>query len=305
MTSQTPDHHGTLELGLAAGGGLRWAVADVTGVVEEARGRLDLSPVAAAALGRSLAGAALLLRLAAKTPTRLVLEIKGDGPIGRVLAEADEEGNLRGMVGDPRVAVADRPDGKLGVGSAVGQGLLRVVREHAGGGSYHSQVELVSGEVSEDLAHYLALSEQTRSAVLLGVLGKPFGVAAAGGIIIEVLPGADEETIARLEANIAGIRGVSHLVEEGGAGQVLSTLFAGLGHELVETLPLRYRCRCSRERLQRHLALLAADDRDHLCDERGEIVADCVFCATRYRFAPEELRERPMPARGGPGARGR
>ena len=291
MTLERHDngHHGSLQLGLAGGGGLRWGVADVTGVVEEARGRLDLSPVAAAALGRSLAGAALLLRLATKVPTRLVLEVKGDGPIGRVLAEADQEGNLRGMVGDPRVAVPDRADGKLGVGSAVGQGLLRVLREHAGGGSYHSQVELVSGEISEDLAHYLAQSEQTRSAVLLGVLGKPFGVAAAGGIIVEVLPGARDEAIDRLEGNIAGMRGVSHLVEEGGAEQVLSTLFAGLDREVVESRPLRYRCRCSRERLYRHLALLAAEDRDHLRDERGEIVADCAFCAAQYRFLPEEL----------------
>jgi molecular chaperone Hsp33 len=281
--------NGSLQLGLAGGGGLRWGVAEVTGVVEEARERLDLSPVAAAALGRSLAGAALLLRLAVKVPSRLVLEVKGDGPIGRVLAEADEEGNLRGMVGDPRVAVPDRADGKLGVGSAVGQGLLRVLREHAGGGSYHSQVELVSGEISEDLAHYLEQSEQTRSAVLLGVLGKPYGVAAAGGVIVEVLPGAREEMLDRLEGNIAGIRGVSHLVAEGGAEQVLATLFAGLGHELVEIRPLRYRCRCSRERLRQHLALLGADDRDHLRDERGEIVADCAFCGSQYRYVAAEL----------------
>jgi molecular chaperone Hsp33 len=283
------NHKGSLQLGLAGKGELRWAVADVTGIVEEARERLDLSPVAAAALGRSLAGAALLLRLAVKTPSRLVLDVKGDGPIGRVLAEADEAGNLRGMVGDPRVAAPDRPDGKLGVGNAVGQGMLRVLREHAGGGSYHSQVELVSGEISEDLAHYLAQSEQTRSAVLLGVLGKPAGVAAAGGIIIEVLPGAAEETLDRLESNIAGIRGVSHLVEQGGAEQVLATLFAGLDHELAETRPLRYRCRCSRERLLRHLVMLPAGDRDVLPDETGEIVADCVFCGTQYRFTPDEL----------------
>src|SRR4051812_20393262 len=207
------DAPGLLQLGMAGEGALRWAVADVTEVVEEARGRLDLSPVAAAALGRCLAGAALLLRLATKTPTRLVLEIRGDGPLGRVIAEADQEGNLRGMVGDPHVDVPPTPAGKLAVGRAVGKGMLRVLREHEGGGSYHSQVELVSGEIGEDVAHYLKQSEQSRSAVLLGVLAKPFGVAAAGGMIVEVLPGAPEETIARLEQNIAGIPGVSHLVE--------------------------------------------------------------------------------------------
>jgi molecular chaperone Hsp33 len=291
-TPETPEiaAPGLLQLGMAGGGALRWAVADVTQVVEEARGRLDLSPVAAAALGRCLAGASLLLRLAAKTPpTRLVLEIRGDGPLGRVIAEADPEGNLRGMVGDPRVDVPPTPAGKLAVGRAVGKGLLRVLREHAGGGSYHSQVELVSGEIGEDVAHYLEQSEQSRSAVLLGVLAKPFGIAAAGGMIVEVLPGAPEEVVARLERNLAGIPGVSHLVEAGGSEQVIGSLLAGLDREVRETRPLRYRCRCSRERLLHHLVLLPEDDREHLRSANGTIEADCVFCGSRYVYTPEEL----------------
>ena len=280
---------GALELGLAAGGALRWSAADLTGVVEEARGRLDLSPVAAAALGRSLAGAALLLRLATKTPARLVVEIRGDGPLGRVIAEADPEGNLRGMVGDPRVAVPDLPNGKLAVGTAVGRGMLRVLREHEGGGSYHSQVELVSGEIGEDVAHYLAQSEQRRSAVLLGVLTRRRGVAAAGGMIVEVLPGAPDEVVERLERNVAGLPGVSHLVADGGSSRVVEALLAGFDRESHETRPLRYRCRCSRERLLRHLTLLPAADRDHLADGSGTIDADCVFCGSRYRFTLAEL----------------
>jgi len=283
------DTSGTLQTGLAGGGALRWAAADLTGVVEEARGRLDLSPVAAAALGRSLAGAALLLRLAAKTPSRLVVEIRGDGPLGRVIAEADPEGNLRGMVGDPRVVVPDYPNGKLAVGSAVGKGMLRVLREHVGGGSYHSQVELVSGEISEDVAHYLAQSEQRHSAVLLGVLARPSGVAAAGGMIVEVLPGAPEEVIDRLERNILGVPGVSQLVEAGGSGHVVETLLAGLDREIRESRPLRYRCRCSRERLLHHLALLPPEDRDHLFAEDGTIEADCVFCGSKYRYTLDDL----------------
>ncbi|HTQ80215.1 MAG TPA: Hsp33 family molecular chaperone HslO, partial [Thermoanaerobaculia bacterium] len=216
-----PQGPGSLQLGLAGDGSLRWAVANVTELVEEARDRLDLSPVAAAALGRCLAGAALLLRLASKTPTRLLLEIRGDGPLGRVLAEADQEGNLRGMVGNPHVDVPPTPAGKLDVGRAVGRGTLRVLREHEGGSSYHSQVALVSGEIGEDVAHYLAQSEQSRTAVLLGVLAKPHGVAAAGGMIVEVLPGAPEGTVSQLERNIASIPGVSHLVEAGGSGHVV------------------------------------------------------------------------------------
>jgi molecular chaperone Hsp33 len=284
---------GRLELGLAGEGALRWAVVDVTDVVEEARDRLDLSPVAAAALGRSLAAAALLLRMAAKTPTRLVLEVRGDGPLGRVLAEADQEGNLRGMVGNARVDLPPTPAGKLDVGGAVGSGFLRVLREHEGGGSYHSQVELVSGEIGDDVAHYLSQSEQSRSAVLLGVLAKPNGIAAAGGMIIEVLPGAPEETVARLEQNIASIAGVSHLVEAGGIPYVVETLLAGMHREVKETSPLQFRCRCSRDRLLHHLVLLSDDDRDHLSEEDGTIEADCVFCGAHYRFSPEELSPQP------------
>lgn len=150
-----------LELGLAGGGYLRWAVADLTDVVQEARDRHDMGPVATAALGRCMAGAALLLRLAAKAPTRLSIEVRGDGPILRVLAEADQEGNLRGLVGHPQVDVPHWSSHKLAVGRAVGNGHLWVRREFARGGGYQSQVELVNGEIGEDLAHYLQQSEQT------------------------------------------------------------------------------------------------------------------------------------------------
>jgi molecular chaperone Hsp33 len=280
---------GTLELGMAGDGAFRWAVADITDVLEGVRDRFDLWPVPAAALGRCLAGAALLQRLSTKSPSRLMLEVRGDGPIGRVLAEADDEGNLRGMVGDGRVQVPDWPGGKLGVGRAVGKGVLRVLREYERGNSYQTQVELVSGEIGEDVAYYLSQSEQRKSAVLLGVLGKPSGVVAAGGMVVEVMPGAPEETIARLESNIAGIRGVSHLIEEGGAGHVVEQVLAGLDREVKEIRPLRYHCRCSRERLLGHLTLLPVEDRDYLRDDDGAIEADCSFCGARYRFSPEEL----------------
>lgn len=291
--ASAPLAEGRLRVGLAASGGLRWAVADLTDILETARERLDLSPVAAAAMGRTMAGAALLLRLAAKTPTRLVVEVRGDGPIRRVLGEADEAGNLRGMVGEPRVDVPHRADGKLAVGAAVGSGRLRVHREHPGG-SYGSQVELVSGEIGDDVAHYLAQSEQTRSAVLLGVLGRPSGVAAAGGLIVEVLPGAEEAAIGRLEANLAGIAGVSHLVEAGGVERVLGTVLAGLDPALAEDRPLFYRCRCERDRLRRHLERLGADDLDSLREEAGSLAAECAFCGEVYRFERHELASAPL-----------
>jgi molecular chaperone Hsp33 len=290
MGTETATEQGSrLELGLAGDGALRWALVDLTDVVQEARDRRDLGPVATAALGRSLAGAALLLRLATKTPSRLVLEVRGDGPILRVLAEADKDGNLRGLVGAERVDVPHYDNGKLAVGRAVGKGTLRVLREHEGGGGYHSQVDLVSGEIGDDVAHYLAQSEQVRSAVLLGVLGKPSGVAAAGGMIVEVLPGAGDAMIDKLEKNIAGIRGISELLEQGGTAHVVETVLAGLDREVKEVSPLRYRCRCSRERLLQHLVMLTAEDREYLRREDGTIDADCVFCGTHYLFTSEDL----------------
>jgi molecular chaperone Hsp33 len=279
---------GVLRLGMAGGGGLRWAAADLSAVIETSRARLDLSPVAAAALGRCLTASALLLRLSAKTPTRLVVEVKGDGPLRRVIAEADDAGNLRGMVGDPRAQVEHTAEGKLAVGRAVGRGMLRVLREQDGG-SYQSQVELVNGEIGEDLAHYLDQSQQIRSAVLLGVLARPHGVAAAGGMIVEVVPGASPEALERLAANVAAAGGVSRLVERGGVERVLGTVLEGLGPRQIEERTLHYRCRCSRERLGRHLALLAEEDVAPLRLDDGSIEADCVFCASRYRFAPGEV----------------
>jgi molecular chaperone Hsp33 len=278
-----------LQLGMAGRGALRWVAVDVTDIVREVRDRLDLTPVAAAALGRAVAGASMLLRLATKTPSRLVLDIRGDGPLRQVLVEVDEEGNIRGTVGDPRVVVPDLPNTKLAVGNAVGSGNLRVLREFGDGGSYHSHVRLVTGEIGDDLAHYLEQSEQSRSAVLVGVLGRKTGVAAAGGVIVEVLPGASEEVVARLESNLAGMPGVSWLLEEGGVDRVLDAALDGLDRELKETGPLRYRCRCSRERLQRHLVLLSSEDRDYLAEEDGAIQADCVFCGNHYRFTSREL----------------
>ncbi len=286
---------GTLELGLAAGGWLRYGVVDLGEVVEEARARLDLSPVASAALGRAMSAAALLLRMSLKAPSRLVLEVRGDGPLGTVLAETDDEGRLRGTVGDPRVDLPARPDGKLAVGRAVGSGILRVIREHAAG-SYASQVELVSGEIGLDVAHFLRQSEQTRSAVLLGVLTRREGVAGAGGLIVELLPGAPEAVLAGLEANLEGIAGVSRLLEEGGREQVLDTVLSGFDREAAEIRPLRHRCRCSRERLGRHLALLPAEELEEVLTDEGVVEGECVFCGARYVFSPEEL------AASGPGS---
>jgi molecular chaperone Hsp33 len=279
---------GPLEFGIAADGFVRWALVDLGAIVEEARERLDLSPIAAAALGRAEAAAVLLLRLAVKAPTRLLLEIVGDGPLRSVLAEVDADGQLRGTVGHPRVDLPAGPGGKLAVGAAVGKGLLRVTRESVGDVRYSSQVELVSGEIGLDVAHYLEQSEQTSSAVLVGVLTKPHGVAAAGGMIVEALPGAPDETLSRLEANLTGVSGISHLLEAGGTAAVREVVLAGLAPEIVDRRELRHACRCNRERIHIHLAQLTPEDRAELRAEDDHLEAACVFCGNRYRFVESE-----------------
>jgi molecular chaperone Hsp33 len=282
---------GVLEAGLAASGAVRWVTTDITRPLEFIRRRRDLSPVSSAALGRSLAGAAMLLRIAAKTPARLVLEIRGSGPLGKVMAEADPAGNLRGLVSEPRVDVPHYANGKLAVGAAIGGGILQVLREYDGGGRYHSQVQLVSGEIGADLAHYLQQSEQTSSAVLVGVLTRPEGVAAAGGLIVEPMPGAPESTLERLEENLRGCQEASRLLETGGIQALKQAALAGLEPERRESQPVRYHCRCSRERLLGHLLCLSAEQLADLGLHEEVAQAECGFCGEVYLFQPSELGE--------------
>lgn len=281
---------GVLEAGLAAGGEVRWVTTDITSPLEYIRRRRDLSPVSAAALGRSLAGAAMLLRIAAKTPVRLVVEIRGSGPLGKVMAEADPSGNLRGLVSEPRVDVPAYANGKLAVGTAIGGGILQVLREYDGGGRYHSQVALVSGEIGADLAHYLQQSEQTSSAVMVGVLTRQGGVAAAGGLIVEPMPGASDAVLSRLEANLAASQEASRLLESGGVAGLKASVLAGLEPELRETQAVRYHCRCSRERLLGHLLCLSAEQLADLALGDEVAQAECGFCGEVYLFQPSELR---------------
>jgi molecular chaperone Hsp33 len=282
------ERRGELQVGLAAGGELRWAVADLSVLLEEARSRLDLSPVAAVALGRCLSGAALLQRLSTQTSSRLVIEIRGDGPLRSILAEANSRGDVRGMVGEPHVEAPGSVGDTLAVGPAIGKGLMRVVREQEG--RYHqSQVELISGEIGKDLAHYLDQSEQRRSAILLGVLVKPAGVAAAGGLMVEVLPAAEDRTIGRLEDNIRHVGSPSRVIDRGGLELMLQRTLHRLEPEVVERRELRYRCRCRRETLFRHLVHLSPQDRGDLSGEDGALDVECGFCGTTYRFMRAEF----------------
>jgi molecular chaperone Hsp33 len=288
--SDPADHgDGQLILGVAGDLELRWAAADVLAAAEEARHRHDLSPIAATALGRALAGAALLRALATRACRRLTLTVAGDGPLGRIVAEADSDGNLRGMVGEPRIDLPTRPDGKLRIGEAVGQGMLRVHRELADGTTWESQVALVNGEIGLDLAHFLEQSEQTESAVLVGVLSGPEGLRAAGGLIVEVIPGAGDRALRLVEENLARIGSVSRHLATGGPPALVRGVLSGLEIEERERSPLRFRCSCRRDELAARIAALSSAERESIADEEGRVVAQCAFCGAAYVFDQEEV----------------
>lgn len=278
---------GILQLGLAGRGTLRWAAVDITGPLEEARRRLDLSPIAAVAFGRSLAAASLLLRFYTKVPSTLIFEVMGDGALGKVLAEVNREGHLRGLVGEPQIATP--PDGQLEIGWAVGKGTLRVTRESRIRGRYSSQVELVSGEIGKDLVHYLEQSEQIHSAALLGVLPRPDGIAAAGGFLIEALPGTEEEILAQLEANLRDLDGVSHHLDQGGIAALRDAVLIGFDREELDRHSLSYHCSCRREELLVKLQGLASTDLESIVDGDGTCEAVCAFCGNRYIYSSDEL----------------
>lgn len=282
---------GIIRTGLAADGQLRWYAVELRDLLAEVRERLDLSPVATAALGRCLTGAALLLRRAAKPPVRLLLEIRGDGPLGQILAEASEDGSLRGTVAEPRTEHLSTATGKLDVGAAVGRGMLGVRYEYD---KHHhqSRVELVSGEIVEDLAHFLFQSEQAQCALVAGVLTEPHLerlVAGAGGILVEALPGATEAILAQLEANVAKVPAPSRMLATAGLEGLEAALLDGLGPSLLEQGGLVYRCRCSRDRFLTQLALLGEADRADLLEDEDEVVASCNFCGSEYRLSRVEI----------------
>lgn len=289
---------GRLIRGLAAGGQLRVLAADTTDVVEEARRRHNLSPTATAALGRALTGAALLTYLLSKTPKEQVtLKIEGDGPLGHLVAEAGVDGRVRGYVKNPEADVPISEKGKLDVGRLIGKGELRVMRSLPSGEIYDSSVPLVSGEIAEDLTYYLAKSEQIPSAVLLGVRVAPDGhVEAAGGMVVQVMPGADEAVLSKLEDNLNKIPGFSELLLKHGLEGAVEKVLEGLDFEklkgeavgLPDELPLAFKCRCNREKAKESLRFFKPEELKEMAEEGGAEVV-CRWCGEVYRFSPEEV----------------
>lgn len=278
--------------GIGEDGQFRVFAAVTTNLVEEARRRHDTWPVASAAMGRALT-AGLLLGANLKGDDLLTLRIFGDGPLGAVVVTANAAGEVRGYVQEPHVDLPHAPGGKLPVGDAVGKGFLHVTRDLGLKEPFTGSVELVSGEIAEDVARYLLTSEQTPSAVVLGVLVDTGGwVRASGGMIIQLFPEAEEETLANLEKSLSELPPISTLVDRGMTPeQIVAQAVKGLNVRFLEKTPLHFKCNCSRERVAEILAAMGKKEIEKLLAEQGRAEVRCHFCGERYTFDESCLRD--------------
>ena len=275
----------------AADAQIRAFAATTKNLVEEMRSLHNTSPVVSAALGRLLTGGAMMGAMMKGENDLLTLQIKGDGPIGGMTVTADAHGNVKGYANEAQVILPANAAGKLDVGSAVGKGILRVVKDMGLKEPYVGQTILQTGEIAEDLTYYFAVSEQTPSSVGLGVfMEKNNTVKQAGGFILQLMPYAEESVIARLEDNLRQFPSVTAALEEGkNPEQMLEALLDGLPMEIVDTRDVQYRCDCSKQRVERAMISLGKKELEEMIAEGKEVEAGCQFCNQKYKFTVEEL----------------
>lgn len=269
--------------------GVRVYAAVTTDLVNEAIKRHDCYPVAAAALGRTMTGA-LLMAANLKNKEAITINIRGNGPLANITADAVPEGYVRGYVANPHVELPLNAQGKLDVGGGVGQGLVTVTRFTGLREPMRGSSEIVSGEIAEDLTNYLYVSEQTPSSIGLGVLvDTDYTAKAAGGFMIQPMPDADEEIITKLEENLKNLRPVTTMIAEGkGPKKIIEEIMTGFQMEFLTTTELGFKCQCSKERLEDVLLNLNRDDMLSLIED-GQAEVCCQFCGAKYNFTKVEL----------------
>ena len=276
---------------VSADGFVKISAVTARDAVERARQIHDLSPTACAALGRTLCGASMLGELMKEDDASLTIRVNGGGPAGSVIAVSDSNGNVRGYVTNPQADLPTRADGKLDVGGLVGRdGMLTVSRDIGLKEPYVGSVELVTGEIGEDLAQYMVESEQIPSAVGVGVLiDTDRTVKAAGGFIVQLMPGAPESLIETLETNILFMDQLTTVLDEDGIDAVISQVMFTLDPREAERHPIEYRCSCSRERVAAALRSVGTDELRSMAAEGRDTEVSCQFCDKVYEFTPEEL----------------
>ncbi|MCH5255983.1 MAG: Hsp33 family molecular chaperone HslO [Lachnospiraceae bacterium] len=262
-------------------------------MVETARSRHNLSPVVTAALGRLMTGAVMMGSMLKGEKDILTLQVNGDGPVGGLTVTADSQGNVKGYANAPQAMMPPNAIGKLDVGGVIGNGYLTVIKDMGMKEPYSSQVALQSGEIGDDLTYYFAASEQIPSCVALGILmEKNNTVKQAGGFIIQLMPFAQEEIIAKLEEKIAGIDSVTSMLDEGNTPeQILELVLGDMGLEITEKTPVQFKCNCTRERVKKVLVSLGKKELEELIDEGEDVKLHCHFCNKDYGFTVEELKK--------------
>lgn len=277
----------------AAGETVRAFAIKSTEMAAVARETHRTLPVVTAALGRLLSAGAMMGSMMKGENDKLTLQMKGDGPIGSLTVTADSHGNIKGFPANPAVDIPRKYAGKLDVGGAVGKGVLTVIMDLGLKEPYNGQVEIQTGEIGDDLAYYFTVSEQTPSAVGLGVMvDTDSSVKHSGGFIIQIMPNASEETISALEEKLNGAPSVTSMMEEGLKPEdILEYYLGGLGLQINETMPVRFHCDCSKEKVGRALATISTKDLEDIINDGEEIEVKCYFCNSAYTFGIDELRE--------------
>lgn len=276
-------------LTIATAEGVRIYAITTKNLVQEAADRHHTSHLATAALGRAMSGA-LMLAATMKDGERILLKLKGDGPMGEVVAEAQGT-SVRGYVGEPDVFMPLK-NGKLDIGGALGKGTITLTRYLQNGESFTGHAELADGEIATDITNYLYMSEQTPSSVALGVLVDKDGkVLSAGGYFIQAMPGCDEEVLEKLGNNVAVTPYVTQLLELGYTPEkIIEVLARGLEFDIKESRPVKFSCGCSKDKILNMLAALSKDDIDYLT-EQSDTEVHCQYCNKVYHFSSEELKQ--------------
>lgn len=267
--------------------GIRAFIGITTGLVEKARQIHDTTPVATAALGRTLTATVMMGLMLKGKNNKISVQIKGNGPVKQILAVSDEQGHVKGYISNPFVELPLRADGKLDVGGAVGsEGNMVVIKDLGLKEPYVGQSALVSGEIAEDFTAYFAHSEQQPSAVALGVLvDRDRTVKAAGGFIIQLLPGASDDVIQKLENRLQNLESISSLIDRGMTGEkILGHVLQDFSMEILEKKEVALVCDCSTERLEKALLSIGEKDLKEIIEEDGQAELTCHFCNTKYHF---------------------
>ncbi|CAH8247623.1 Hsp33 family molecular chaperone HslO [Paenibacillus melissococcoides] len=277
--------------GTGLGGKVRIFAVRTTGLVNELQRRHGTYPTATAALGRTVTAAAMMGAML-KGDEKLTVQVKGDGPIGQIVADANAHGEVRGYVTHPQVQLASNAQGKLDVAGAVGRsGFIHVIKDLGLKEPYRGSSPIISGELAEDFTYYFATSEQTPSAVGLGVLvDVDNSVLHAGGFIVQLLPGLTEEQINQIEHSLSVLPPVTSLLDQGMELDELVTWIISDAN-VMERMPVRFQCQCSRERVERTLISVGKGELTAMIEEDGQAEVVCHFCNEKYSFGREELEQ--------------